>query len=287
MEGVNIGGNYMHRNEKLHEFLLNKSWQLTEDWYESLDKNDPYGVYSSKDPLVIVNLKQQNYRFHLHLCEIFIKNEEQFTTDIQTWIIEIVKDEQHEKTPIHFTLREFFRVQDQYLDFIQEFISLNEGIYDNHSIDLWNRMIIKAFKLVMLRFVEEFNNYSERRLKAQQEVINELASPVIGINNNAALLPLVGEIDTNRARFILENTLQQCAEKGVDLLFIDLSGVVMIDTMVAQQIFHLIDALELIGVKTVLSGLRPEIAQTAVLLDLPFDKVKISPTLAQALSTRQ
>lgn len=276
----------MHRNKELHKFLLDKSWQLTEDWYASLDKSDPAGVYSSKDPEVIENLKQQNYRFHLQLCEIFIKDEEQFTQDIQNWILEIVKDEPHFQTPNHFTLREFFRVQDQYLDFLQEFATIHEGTYDRHSINVWNRMIIKAFKLVMLRFVEELNEYTESRLRAQQELINELASPVIAIDNNAALLPLTGEIDTNRSRFIIENTLLQCSSKGITVLFIDLSGVVMIDTMVAHKLFQLIEALDLIGVKTVLSGLRPEIAQTSVQLGLNFNKVKIVSTLAKALANR-
>jgi rsbT co-antagonist protein RsbR len=276
----------MHRNEELHKFLLDKSWQLTEDWYASLDKSDPAGVYSSMDPVVIENLKQQNYRFHLQLCEIFIKDEKQFTIDIQAWILEIVKDEPHFQTPNHFTLREFFRVQDQYLDFLQEFVTIHGEKYDRETIDLWNRMIIKAFKLVILRFVKELNHYTESRLLAQQELINQLSSPVIAIDNNAALLPLVGEIDTNRSRFILEKTLLQCSSKGITVLFIDLSGVLMIDTMVAQQLIQLFDALDLIGVKTVLSGLRPEIAQTSVQLGLSFHKVKIVSTLAQALANR-
>lgn len=276
----------MHRNEELYKFLLDKSWQLTEDWYASLDKSDPEGVYSSMDPVVIDNLKQQNYRFHLQLCEIFIKDEKQFTIDIQAWILEIVKDEPHFQTPNHFTLREFFRVQDQYLDFLQEFVTIHEEKYDRETIDLWNRMIIKAFKLVMLRFVKELNHYTESRLHAQQELINQLSSPVIALDNNAALLPLVGEIDTNRSRFILEKTLLQCSSKGITVLFIDLSGVLTIDTMVAHQLFQLFDALDLIGVKTVLSGLRPEIAQTSVQLGLSFHKVKIVSTLAQALANR-
>ncbi|WP_066049193.1 hypothetical protein [Robertmurraya korlensis] len=84
----------MHKNEELHKFLLDKSWQLTEDGNASLDKSKPAGVYSSQNPVVIKNLKQQNYRFHLQLCEIFIKDEKQFTQDIHEWILEIVKDEQ-------------------------------------------------------------------------------------------------------------------------------------------------------------------------------------------------
>jgi rsbT co-antagonist protein RsbR len=86
-----------------------------------------------------------------------------------------------------------------------------------------------------------------------------------------------------RAKFILEQTLQQCYEKGVSKLLIDLSGVVMVDTMVAQQIFQLVESLELIGVHAVLSGIRPEIAQTAVQLGLDFDNIEITAKLSNSI----
>lgn len=115
-------------------------------------------------------------------------------------------------------------------------------------------------------------------------MIQELSSPVIALDNKRALLPLIGDIDTTRAKFILEHTLEQCGEKGIHHLFIDLSGVVMIDTHVAHQIFNLIKSLSLIGVKTTLSGIRPEIAQTTVQFGISFNDVSIKPTLAGALT---
>jgi rsbT co-antagonist protein RsbR len=180
-------------------------------------------------------------------------------------------------------LREFFRVRVQYLDYIKDFVSLHMGEFPNEVIDSWNRMIIKAFDKVMLGFVEEHQYYLHQRLSAQQELIQELSSPVITLNNEVALLPLVGDIDSRRAKLMLENTLNQCANLGVNFLVIDLSGVLMIDTMVAHQIFHLIKALRLIGVTSTLSGVRPEIAQTAVQLGLEFNGVPTYSTLRQAL----
>jgi rsbT co-antagonist protein RsbR len=139
---------------------------------------------------------------------------------------------------------------------------------------------------VILKFTEETYHYSTYQLKAQQEMINELSSPVISLTRVTALLPLVGDIDTARAKMIIENTLNQCAVRNVEHLCIDLSGVVMIDTMVAQQIFQLISALKLIGVKTTLSGIRPEIASTAVQLGLSFKDVEIETNLAKALASK-
>ncbi|MEY2194092.1 STAS domain-containing protein [Neobacillus sp. BF23-41] len=273
----------MHKNKELHSFLLAKARNLTEEWYNSLDKNDSSGVYSSDDPNIIDTLKKQNFDFHLHLCEAFIREETAFLEEFQKWILSIAQDPQHLNTPIHFMLREFFRVREQYLDYIKDFVSLHMGEFPNEVIDSWNRMILKAFDKVMLGFVEEHQYYLHQKLSAQQELIQELSSPVITLNNEVALLPLVGDIDARRAKLMLENTLNQCANLGVNFLVIDLSGVPMIDTMVAHQIFHLIKALRLIGVTSTLTGVRPEIAQTAVQLGLEFNGVPTYSTLRQAL----
>ncbi|MGV3465014.1 MAG: STAS domain-containing protein [Heyndrickxia sp.] len=275
----------MHRNKDLHSFLLTKATTLTEEWYNSLDKSDPSGVYSSENPDVINDLKKQNYEFHLHLCEVFVKEETIFLEDFQKWIQTIAQDQHHLNTPIQFIIREFFRVRELYLTFIKEFVAIHEGEFTNEMIDRWNGIIIKAFDKVILSFVEEHQYYGEQRLIAQQELIQELSCPVIALYNNMAMLPLIGEVDTRRAKFMIDNTLKQCAKIGVELLVIDLSGVVMIDTMVAQQIFSLITALRLIGVKTILSGIRPEIAQTAVQLGLDFQNIETYSTLNQALSS--
>lgn len=182
----------MHRNEKLHSFLLKKAQVLTEEWYESLDKDNTTGVYASTNPDVIQTLKKQNYDFHLHLCKVFIEEETKFFHDFQKWILSIAQDEQHLSTPIHFTLREFFRVREQYLQFISEFVSTYEEEQKYEVI--WMKMIMKAFDKVVLKFVEEHQKVSEQTLKAQQEMIQELSSPVIALDNNRALLPLVGDI---------------------------------------------------------------------------------------------
>ena len=84
---------------------------------------------------------------------------------------------------------------------------------------------------------------------------------------------------------ILENTLHQCSEKRITQLYIDLSGVAMVDTMVAQQLFTLIESLGMLGVKATLSGIRPEIAQTAVQLGLSFSNLSIRSSLAEAIAS--
>jgi rsbT co-antagonist protein RsbR len=277
----------MHRDKELHSFLIDKTWQMTEEWYASIDQSKATGVYASTNPETIATLKKQNHEFHLHFCEVFVKEETEFLKDFEKWVVMIAKDDEHLNTPVTVIMKEFFNVQRQYLGFVKEFVNLHEGRYSQNVIDSWNEIIIDTFNKIVTWFVEENQKYSEEKLIAQQEMINELSSPVIALNNHMGLLPLIGVIDTARAKLIVENTLEQCSEKGISHLLIDLSGVLIIDTMVAQQIFSLIETLGLIGVKSTLSGIRPEIALTATQLGLSFDQVSIKSSLAQALATEK
>lgn len=275
----------MHVNKELYAFLLGVAAQMTEDWYASLNKSDSTGVYSSTDPKVIKKLKQQNNEFHLRFFQVFDKEEREFFKQLGDWIEAIGQDEQHLNTPIYFILREFFRTQEQYLGYIDQFVKLHGDQYTQEEINSWYRIVVKVISEVMERFTEANHRYANKIMKAQQATIDELSTPIISLKDNTALLPLIGDIDTTRGMSLLENTLQKCAEKNVTRLFIDLSGVHSIDSGSAHQLSQLIESLHLIGIQTTLSGLRPEIAMTAVKLQLPFDKVTIKSTLAQAIST--
>ncbi|MFF2596758.1 STAS domain-containing protein [Priestia megaterium] len=275
----------MNKNEELRTFLLSNAKRLTEEWYDSLDKNNAVGVYASTDSKVIQTLKAQNYEFHVYVCNVFIEDEKTFFEEFEVWINKIAKDNEHTRTPLASIIKEFMRVRKQYCDSIDEFVTTYEGHIEPTLIDAWEQHIIRIFDITILKFVSAAEQTSNTQLKAHQEMIHELSSPVIVIKRDVALLPLVGDIDTARAKMILESTLQQCAEKHIAYLYIDLSGVVMVDTMVAHQIFQLIDTLNLLGIKCTLSGIRPEVAQTAIQLGLSFENIRIKSNLEQALES--
>ncbi|MBH9965303.1 STAS domain-containing protein [[Bacillus] enclensis] len=276
----------MHRSKHLHTYLLSKARQLTDSWYESIDKSKVSGVYSSNDPETVENLKKQNFEFHQLFCEVFTIEKETFYKRLDDWVLSIAEDKHHLETPTHHIIQEFMRVRNQYLDFVNEFAQKSEDPKSSDLLRIWEDTVIESFDRVILRFMELQNEVVERQLKSQEQIIHELSTPLISLNEDTALVPLIGNIDPERAKLILENTLEQCVQKEISYLFIDLSGVVMIDTMVAHQLFQLVDALELIGVKPILSGLRPEIAQTAVQLGLKFDRLTITSTLAQAITVK-
>ncbi|PAK48030.1 STAS domain-containing protein, partial [Priestia megaterium] len=105
----------------------------------------------------------------------------------------------------------------------------------------------------------------------------------VPITKGIAVLPLVGEVDPERATLLLEETLEKANILQLSHLLFDLSGVMIVDTMVAHQIFKIVEALGLLGVKTILIGIRPEVAQTMIQLGIDFSKITIKANLEQAL----
>jgi rsbT co-antagonist protein RsbR len=167
-------------------------------------------------------------------------------------------------------------------DYIREEGSLQSMSADSvlHISTTMNPMIDYAVQAFSKSYVKNYREMTEKFHLSLQE----LSVPVVPLFPGVAVLPVVGEIDTNRAKILLESTLQQCVDSEISSLVIDLSGVSYIDTMVAHRIFQLVSTLKLLGVKTTLTGLSPEIAQTSVSLNLDFAEITLKGNLLQALA---
>ncbi|GGB59318.1 STAS domain-containing protein [Fictibacillus barbaricus] len=150
--------------------------------------------------------------------------------------------------------------------------------------------VLKAASIIDPLLDETVHSFSvayvennNRVLGLAREAIEELSVPVVRLTRSVAVLPLVGTIDTHRSKLIMETSLQKCTELQIEHLFIDLSGVPVIDTMVAHNLFKVINSLKLLGVKVTLSGMRPELAQTVVSLGISFEGFSIAGNLYQEL----
>jgi len=272
----------MNLNEEIYQFISKRTWSLTEEWYDSINKEETDGVYASECPEAVQRLKEQNHAFHERFCKLFILPEQEFLPMFEEWVVTTARDEGHLDTPSHLIAREFFRVQEQHLSLVDAFVSQCKDC-SVEKVDEWKSIVIKNIGFVVTWFLKEQHEYERKKTYEQKQTINKLSSPVITLNKDVALLPLIGVFDEERAIFMMEHVLEICSNKSIRRLFVDLSGVVTVNTIVAHQIFQLIDALSLIGVECILSGIRPEIAQTAVQFGDRFSRMAIVSDLEKAI----
>ncbi|AZJ44977.1 STAS domain-containing protein [Bacillus velezensis] len=277
----------MKISEALYNYFSEQVDQIAKEWIETMEDSDPNSIYSLTNPVITEELTEQDKEFYRHINKMYIMPKKEFLEEFERWVIELAKDQKHLDTPVQYVVREFMRNRRLYVSYYDAFADKHESSFAQGERKKWENLIVQVFDFTIYTFVDHAEHNSKMQLNAQREMILELSSPVITLSKRTALLPLVGDIDTERAKFILENTLSTCAKRLIEHLLIDLSGVVVVDTMVAHQIFKLVEALKLIGVTSTLSGIRPEIAQTAVQLGINFSDITIKSNLAQALNYHQ
>ncbi|MCM3445329.1 MULTISPECIES: STAS domain-containing protein [Bacillus] len=277
----------MKISEALYSYFSEQVDQIAKEWIETMEDSDPNSIYSLTNPVITEELTEQDKEFYRHINKMYIMPKKEFLEEFEQWVIELAKDQKHLDTPVQYVVREFMRNRRLYISYYDAFADKHESSFAQGERKKWENLIVQVFDFTIYTFVDHAEHNSKMQLNAQREMILELSSPVITLSKRTALLPLVGDIDTERAKFILENTLSTCAKRLIEHLLIDLSGVVVVDTMVAHQIFKLVEALKLIGVTSTLSGIRPEIAQTAVQLGINFSDITIKSNLAQALNYHQ
>ncbi|MDM5226967.1 STAS domain-containing protein [Cytobacillus sp. NJ13] len=270
------------KNQHLYDYIQENSKNITDMWLSLRDKQKGSIYSADADPAYEKLLREQN-TFTNRTVSAALIDEETFKKNMEEWAITVAESRVDSNTPIFQVLEALSNVRETYWHFVEKFI--NENLSDVTADDVlkWSTIINKAFDKLINKFSEKYYELTTNRLVAQQSLINELGTPVIPVKDHTAVLPLIGNIDTERARILLEEIPKKCAKEDVEHLFIDLSGVAIIDTMVAHQIFSLTTALHLLGVKSTISGISPEVAQTSIQLGLDFTGINTCGTLKQAL----
>ncbi|WP_054752759.1 STAS domain-containing protein [Piscibacillus salipiscarius] len=136
-------------------------------------------------------------------------------------------------------------------------------------------------------FTSAFIDSYKSKIQEAHDNFLVLSAPVVPLGNGTAVLPVVGNVDTERAEILLNTALSEANRQDLSQLFIDLSAVPVIDTMVASHIFKIVESMELVGTHAVLVGIRPEVAQTMVNLGVRFEKMESYSTLNQALTRKK
>ncbi|HEX6036802.1 STAS domain-containing protein [Longimicrobium sp.] len=131
---------------------------------------------------------------------------------------------------------------------------------------------------------EVYQRSREEVIARQQQELLELSTPVVKIWEGVVAVPLIGTLDSARTQVVMENLLTRIVETGAQVAIIDITGVPTVDTLVAQHLIKTVAAARLMGAECVISGIRPQIAQTIVHLGIVLENVTTKATLADAIA---
>jgi rsbT co-antagonist protein RsbR len=150
------------------------------------------------------------------------------------------------------------------------------------AVDLW--AITELLDKLGLYTVRAFQRTREEVINRQQAEMLELSTPVVKLWEGILALPLIGTLDSARTQVVMESLLQKIVETESQIAIIDITGVPTVDTLVAQHLLKTVTALRLMGADCIVSGVRPQIAQTIVHLGVDLQGVTTKANLADALA---
>lgn len=250
--------------------------ELTESQKRELEKYEPQLLEIRSNFIGLFGealINHKNTDKHEHMINEWGKTYGKIFFDLGTPLDEALKDTSFYRIYLLEALRNSIKENNYSLDTFFDALSIIDPLLD------------KAAYYFSLTFTEAL----KQSLKNAQLALLELSVPIVSLEPGIGVLPLIGIIDTARAQLLMEETLRQAEEMKLSYLVFDLSGVMTVDTMVADQIFRVISALSLIGVETIITGIRPDVSQTIVSLgiDLSHLTLAIDPYRALKLIKKE
>ena len=165
------------------------------------------------------------------------------------------------------------------------FSSLNEEYPKDATVlaeEMWKVTVL--LDKLGLRTMEVYQKGREEVISRQQQDMMELSTPVVSLWEGVVALPVIGTLDSARTQVVMETLLQRIVETEAQIAIIDITGVPTVDTLVAQHLLKTVAAARLMGADCIISGIRPQIAQTIVHLGVTLGEVTTKATLADAFA---
>jgi rsbT co-antagonist protein RsbR len=160
-----------------------------------------------------------------------------------------------------------------------------------HSYDAWVVASADQTYLLLIRDITEQKRQEAERESLQQQIIDaqrnalrELSTPLIPITDDVVIMPLIGTIDSQRAQQVMETLLEGVARHQAQLVLLDITGVAVVDTQVAQAFIQAAQAVRLLGAQVMLTGIQPQIAQTLVMLGADLSGIQTQCSLQAGIA---
>jgi rsbT co-antagonist protein RsbR len=269
-----------NRTNRIQEVLTKFEKDIVEDWL----KEQMTALTLRKDLLSEADLRRESVEFMSLLSPAVLGgNMTDITTPEWASIRDFLVGLSHSRTAKNFTPTEtatFVLSLKQPL-----FARLREAVGEDADAlahEVWTATVL--LDKLGLFTCEAFVQSREKIIRRQQEEMLELSTPVVKLWDGILALPLIGTLDSVRTQIVMESLLQSIVETGSEIAIIDITGVPAVDTLVAQHLLKTVAAAQLMGAQCIISGIRPQIAQTMVHLGVAFGGVITKASLADALA---
>ncbi|QXE02069.1 STAS domain-containing protein [Terribacillus sp. DMT04] len=247
-------------NEALYEYIMDNAPNITDQWINLLgDYKDSIYAEDAGEKMRAKLRKQHRMTIDL-VASAILEDEEQYKWNVKTWVERVANSRVETNTPIHEVLQAVGKSGAVIWEFIEVFTEERKQTISPVEVIHWSKNLHRALDEVINKFTRFYYELIDRKIKSQREVINKTSSPVIPIMNGIGVFPLVGEISERRAELITADIPQTCKDKGVETLFIDMSGASFTAASAREKLIQMVQVLRMLGIVCAVSGVRPDMA---------------------------
>jgi rsbT co-antagonist protein RsbR len=269
----------MTKQITVQDLLKAKEKELLESWFEAQIASETL----REDLKSKSDLRKESIEFVRQFVKtISSGNLDDIETPEYEKIIHLLKEVSRNRAELGFTPTEtatyIFSLKDSILEYLQKEFAGNADQLKTEII-----RISKLFDKLGLITFEEYAKSREDLIKEQQKSILELSSPIVKLWDGILAVPIIGILDSRRTQSIMENLLNLIVQTESKIAIIDITGVGVMDTMVTNHLLKTVSAVKLLGADALITGIRPEVAQTIVHLGIDLTTVTTRATMADGL----
>jgi len=267
----------MMQTNAVYDYLNEHADQITEEWL-STRIDQPGSFYSKSAPVDVQTILRKQHQQTVHLLISSLKPEkEDFEKLLVNWAQTVAKSRVERRIPIYEVIKFLRKTRRLFWSYVEQFINQSKEGICKESERQWSETVHSAYDEMIIWFAEYYHEFNERRISEHQALIKLLEIPLIKICDKVSILPVIGVINSDRGLSLLNEIPLKCSEANVESLVIDLSGVIDIEESVAYQLTQLVQVLNLMGIASHISGIRPEVARRAMSFGEDFHRIpKIS-----------
>ncbi len=258
-------------NEQIRELLNEHKLVIAEEWMVEIEK------FRTEDHLQNISdtvYQNTNREFVETLFRTMGKDNEKMKEEISDYSGRLIQL----GWPLNYITRGLQEFRKVTVGTLTKLDSLDRNMELHQDIEDWVDEIVNVL-------VSHYSGSWENTVFLQRMALKELSAPLIPVFEGISVMPLIGTIDTERAKLIMENLLSGVIEHRSQVVLIDITGVPVVDTMVAHHIIQASEAVRLVGAKCILVGIRPEIAQTIVNLGIDLGKFPTKSSLKKGIES--
>lgn len=269
----------MEEVEKVAKYLIDNAENIIRDMMEKALKNVEIPVTEE----MLEQSIHKNIEFLVLIAKSFEETEEVAEAELIKWSKQVGKQQAALFNQFSSIIKPFAKNRLMYLEYITQ-ISIDHGLSIENIVKINNR-VSYLIDVSLVETIQAYEAYRDSLMEERQKEINELSAPIVPIQTGIAVLPLIGIIDSSRFQYIINDLVPSIPNRSIDHLIIDFSGILTIDSEVAEQMFILHSVLQLLGIHVMFTGIRPNLSMEVVRAGIDLTSFHTFGSVKQAVDS--